>query len=119
MEASEPMGEPRDGVAFAAARAVLNEIVVSSADGAGVVDETAHGVQLMIAGEDKFPFAGLFAVLVAFLATSQEVVEDFEQAVALPDALPKIGGREAIRIDRVARAFVVAPVEGQEARCPP
>ena len=46
----------------------------------------------------------------------QDVEQDVEQAVALPDLLPQVGRLVAVRILWAARAAAVAVVEWQEMR---
>ena len=55
VQGREPMGQPPDGVALAAAGGVLDEVVVARALPARRVHEHPHRLKLMVAGEDHGP----------------------------------------------------------------
>ena len=71
--------------------------------------QPARRIQLMVARENP----ALQALLV-ITHRHQIAAQDFQPAIALPDFFPKIGGGGAIRVVRIARAEVSAPIEGQE-----
>ena len=83
------------------------------------IHEPAHRFELVVAGEDHRFDPHLPALVVAFLVGLEvdEAREQVEQAVAREDFFPEVGGAVgvSVRIGRVARAAVAAPVEGQEA----
>ena len=119
VQGGELVGQPGDGEALAAARRVLDEIAVSRPGRAGVGDEPAHAVELLVAGEDEEAPAGLAPVLVLLLDLVDELAHQVEHAVARPGLLPEIGGGVAVLRRRhgwIAGAAEAAPVEGQEAR---
>src|SRR6266852_184299 len=53
VEQSQLMCKPCDRVALAASSAVLDQVMLSSTMLAGVPQEAAHGVELVVSGEDK------------------------------------------------------------------
>ena len=120
MQGREPMGQPSDGVALAAAGGVLDEIVVPRALPARGVHEHPHRLELMVAGEDHGLRPDSVAPFVALLVDLQvhEAGEDVEQAVALQHLFPQIGRATgpSRRIGRVAGRAVGSLVEGQELR---
>lgn len=75
------MRQPGDGVRLAAAGRVLDEVGLPRAVFAGVGDELAHAVKLVVAGEDQEAPAGLAAVLVFFLHLVDEVADEVKHAV--------------------------------------
>src|SRR5665648_497820 len=82
--------------------------------GAGHVgQEPADHIELVVSRPDlhRPPAAGLLVLGLHHLGV---VLEDIGEAVLSEDALPQVVGLEAVRVGRVARAVVPAPVEGQE-----
>ena len=116
----QPVRQPADGVALAAARRVLDEVVVPHALAAGGIHQHAHRLKLVVAREDHRLRLDLAALVVALLLDLQvdEAREEVEQAVPLQHLFPQVG--RAIgppgRIGRVPGAAVAALVEGQEVR---
>lgn len=64
MESGKAMSEPSDGVALAATRTVLDEIMLTCRVLAGMSDKLANGIELVVAWEDKGLLAGLFAFVI-------------------------------------------------------
>ena len=113
------MGQPANRVAFAAARRVLNQVVVARALRPRIGFEFAHHVKLMIARKDQRFALHLLAVLNALDDLQmQEARQDVHEAVARPDLLPQVGRFVAAWIIGIARARAVTQVEGQEVRGP-
>ena len=116
----QSMRQPADGVALAAARRVLDEIVVADALAPGRVHQRAHGLKLVVAREDHRLLLDLAALVVALLLDLEmdEPRQQVEEAVPLQDLLPQIGRAIGAprRVGRVAGAAVAPFVEGQEVR---
>ena len=113
----QPVGEPGDGEALAAARRMLDEIALARAVLSGVGDKAPDGVELLIARENKGSLSGLPAFLVLFLDLMDELADEVEDAVAGPDLLPEVGRGVAFlrrRDGRISRAAELPLVEGQE-----
>ena len=113
----ELVGQPRDGEALAAAGRVLHEVALAGAVVARVAHEPAHAVELLVAREYQVTRAGLAPAVVLGLDLVDELADEVEDAVAGPDLLPQVVGRETGpggRDRRVARAAVAPSVEGQE-----
>jgi len=116
----EVVGEPGDRVALARAGRVLDEVVVPGPVLAGMSDELAGRVELVVAREDEvLRSEGLPVDHSLGSLQVHEAFEDVEPAVALEHLLPEIGGAMTAGIGRVARARVSgwsadAAVEGQE-----
>ena len=120
MQGREPMGEPADRVALAAARGVLDEVVVARALAAGGVHQQADRLELVMAGEDHGLHPDLAPPVVALLVDLQvdEAGEEVEQAVGRQHLLPQVcravvpaGG-----VGRVAGCALESLVERQEFR---
>lgn len=60
VESHEPVGEPGDGVGFAASRTVLNEVVFAGSVLPDVFEEFGDDVELVVSGEDEGFSAGFF-----------------------------------------------------------
>ena len=120
VQGREPMRQPADRVALAAAGRVLDEVVVPHTLAARGVHQHAHRLKLVVARKDHRLRLDLAALVVALLVDLQvdEAREEVEQAVPLQHLFPEV--RRAIgppgRIGRVAGAAVAALVEGQEVR---
>ena len=114
----EPVGEPGDGEALAAAGRVLDQVAPARAVVARVAHEPAHAVELLVAGEDQEALAGLAPAIVLRLDLVDELADEVEDAVPGPDPLPQVVGGEARpggRDRRVAGAAEAPLVERQEA----
>ena len=61
MEGRQPVGEPGDGEALAAAGRMLDEVALAGAVLAGMGDQPPHGIELLIAGEDQGSLSGFAA----------------------------------------------------------
>ena len=113
----EPVGEPSDGEALAAAGRVLNQVALAGAVVARVAHESAHAVELLVAREDQEARAGFASAVVLCLDLVDELTHEVEDAVAGPDTLPQVVGREARpggRDRRVPRPAEAPLVEWQE-----
>ena len=74
-----------------------------------VGNQPAYGIQLVIAGKDQRLLARLVALVVQHVHLLNEVIEDFQQAIALPDSLPQVRGLET----RFSRR-IVGPVRTEQ-----
>ena len=112
-------GQPRNGVGFARARAVLDQVVVPRAAGPHVGQQLCHYVQLMVPREDH-PLALHRAGLGVPVHLQVHIfVQDLQQAVFTEHRLPQVGRVVAVGVDGVALAAhlpgaVAALVEGQK-----
>ena len=120
VQGREPMRQPADCVALAAARGMLDEVVVPHAVAARRVHQHAHRFELVVAGEDHGLRLDLAAPIVAFLVGLQvdEAGEEVEQAVTLQHLLPQVGRAvgPTLWIRRVPRGSLATLVEGQKVR---
>ena len=90
VEAGEPMGQPGDAVAFAAAGGVLDQVVVPRPLGLRRRQQLPHGVELMVAGEDDRLLADLLTALDLLIdGQVHEAGEDVEPSVALARLPPR------------------------------
>ena len=122
VQSREPMREPGDREALAAAGRVLDQVTLPGTMPERIGHEPAHAVELLIAREDQKAPAGLAAPLVFLLDLVDELPHEVEHAVARPGLLPQIGGGVAgprRRHRRIAGAAEPAPVERQKARLRP
>ena len=112
-EADQLVGQPGDGVALAAARRVLDQVASASPVSCGVGQQTAHHVELVVAGPDLRPRlpAGLFVLRLDHLGV---VLQDVGEVLAGQHLAPQVVRLDAARVGRVAGAVVPAPVEWQE-----
>ena len=113
----EPVGEPGDGEALAAAGRVLDQVALARAVVARVADEPAHAVELLVAGEDQEALAGLPPAIVLRFDLVDELSDKVDDAVAGPDVLPQVVGGEASaggRDRRVSGTAEAPLVERQE-----
>ena len=90
IEGGELMRDPGDGVRFAGAGAVLDEVFRAGTFGAGGFDELADDVPLLIAGEDHrllliFPTVPILRLLNFEM---HEACEDIEQVVGQQHLVP-------------------------------
>lgn len=112
-QANQLMGQPRNGIRLAAARAVLNQVATPDAMLLHIPEQRFHHVQLMIAGEDLFDGL-LFCLRVCFLDHLGIVFNDAAKFLFGQDILPQVIRHEPIRVGWIASAVVVTLVEGQE-----
>ena len=109
------VSQPGDGVALAAAGRVLDQVAPARAVGAGVGQQPAHHVELMVARPDLGPSLPA-ALLVLRLHHLGVVLQDVGEAPPGQHLPPQVVDRQPVRVGRVARAVVPAPVERQEPR---
>ena len=106
VQGREPMRQPTDGVALAAARGMLDEVVVPHALATRGVHQYAHRLELVVAGEDHGLRLDLAALIISFLVDLQvdEAGEEIEQAVTLQHLFPQVCRTvgPALRIRRVS-----------------
>ena len=113
MQHREPVGEPGDGEALAAAGRMLDQVALAGAVVACVAHEPAHAVELLVAREDQEPPARPAPAVVLRLDLVNELPDEIEDAVAGPDPLPQVVGRKTRtggrdrRIPRAAEATLV------------
>ncbi len=93
VEHRELVGEPGDGVGLAAPGRMLDEVALAGPLLARVGHEPSHGVELVVAGEDQAPAAGLPPRLVLLLDLVDEVLDQVQDAVPSPDPVPQVGRR--------------------------
>ncbi|MFM2432421.1 MAG: hypothetical protein RLZZ511_3635 [Cyanobacteriota bacterium] len=111
-EFDELVGKPGDGVAFAGTSGVLNQVALLDAMVFGVSEEGADEVELVVAGKDEF--VALPAVVSRLFDDLGVFFEDVAEAGFGEDVCPKVVGLDAVGVDGVACAVVVALVEGEE-----
>ena len=120
MQARQPMRQPTDRVPLAAARGMLDEVVVPHAVAACRVHQHAHRFELVVAGEDHGLRLDLAAPIVALLVDLQvdEAREEIEQAVTLQHLFPQVRRAvgPALRIGRVPGCSGATLVEGEKVR---
>ena len=118
VQGGEPMRQPADSVALAAARRVFNQIVMADALAARCRHHLPYRLQLVVAGEDHLLLAHLLAFVADFLVNVQveEARQQIQQAFAAEHLFPKIGGLviSALLVRRITCAAVPALVEGQK-----
>ena len=118
-EADQLVGEPGDRVRFPRPRRMLNQIPTAGAVRAGMRQQPAHDIELVVAREQ----------LLAFDPTGPGVLpgddlgvilDDVGEAGGRQDLLPQIVGGEAGGVRRISGAVVPALVERQKPRgfCP-
>ena len=109
------MREPRNCVAFAAPRRMLNQIAPPRAMLPRIGEQLADDIELMIARKDLFIafFAGVGALFFDDLGV---VFQNVGQALFAQNRFPEVLGRESGGIRRVARAVVPAHVKRQKPR---
>src|SRR3989442_15982388 len=109
------MRKPGDGVRLAAARRVLDQVPLTDPVGAHIGQGLPHDAKLVVA---RPYLAALLpaASRVLFLDDLRIVLEDVCQSRRGEQRLPEVVRLEAVRVNRIARAVVVALVEGQEPR---
>ena len=116
----QTMRQPSDGVALAAAGGMLDQGVVPHAFPPRHIDQQAHRLKLVVAGKDQRLRLHLAPLLIAllFALQVQETGQQVQQAAALQNFLPKVGGAvvASFRVRRVAGAGISALVKGQKAR---
>ena len=96
---------------------MLDQVALARAVVARVAHEPAHAVELLVAREDEEARAGLPPAVVLCLDLVDELTHEVEDAVAGPDLLPQVVGREARpgrRDRRVSRPAEAPLVERQE-----
>ena len=113
LQPGQLMRQPCNGIGLAAARAVLNEIALADAVLLHIRQQAFHRRQLMIAREDLL-IPGFAGFLVLFLDQRGVVLDDAREHVLGQNLLPQVIRHQAVRIGRVARAVLVALVEGQK-----
>ena len=109
------VGQPGNGVALAAAGRVLDQVAPARAVLASVGEQPAHHVELVVARPDlRAPLPA--ALLVLGLHHLRVVLQDVGKAPPRQHLPPQVVDRQSVRVGRVARAVVPAPVERQEPR---
>jgi hypothetical protein len=121
VERGELMGGPGDGVGFARAGAVLDEVLVPGALRARRLQQFPHDIPLMVTRKDHRLLLPLPAVPVLLLDDLEvnETGEDVEQVFGQQHLIPKVVRGVPVDVVRhvVARAAVRgAAIEGQEDR---
>ena len=88
VQGREPMSEPGDRKALAAAGGVLDQIALPCTVPKGLGHEPAYTVELLVAREHQKAFAGLASSVVLLLDLVDELPHEIEHAVARPGLLP-------------------------------
>ncbi len=116
VQVEQAQREPGDGVGLAGARGVLDEVLLAAAVALDVVGEGAHGVPLVVAGEDQFCAA-------VGLLLREEALQDLHEVVPPQHLAPQVGGGvaalpfgdgPAVALASGRVGAVGALVEGQE-----
>ena len=119
VQRSELMRKPGDGKAFAAARRMLDEVLRARPPRAGVGNEFANAIQLLIARKNQESLARLATGFVLVLYFVNELAHQIKHAVPRPGCFPKIGcGVAGLRGrgGRIAGPAEFAPIVGKKAR---
>lgn len=115
------MRQPCDGVGFAGACTVLNQIILRCAVVTDITQQLANHIELMIPRE--YDILGLFRfscqLVFAFLRFDEdELADEVEDSILFQNILPHIGDTVLVFEGGVTRtgidAFAVAHVEWQE-----
>ena len=88
MQRREPMREPGDRKALAAAGRVLDQIALLCTVPQGIGDEPAHTIELLVAWEHQKAFAGLAPSVVLLLDLVDELPHEVEHTITRPGLLP-------------------------------
>ena len=114
------MGQPANGVAFAAAGRVFDQVIMPDALTACSLDQETDGLELVIARENHGFFYELPALLIALLfdLEMEKAGQQVKQAVPLQDLFPQIRGaiRPPVWVGRIARAALMSFVQRQKMR---
>ena len=96
---------PRNGVALAAARGMLDQVVAARSFGGGTRDQLAHHAQLVVAREDD----GIH--LVARALDLGEALHDLQQRLGLQHLREQVVGAASLFHGRIAGVAVVSLIE--------
>ena len=107
------MCQPSNGIRLTAARAVLNQVATPDAMLLYIPEQRFHHIQLMIKGKDLFDTL-LLCLRVCFLDHLGIVFDAAAKLLLSQDILPPVIRHQPIRVGRIARAVIIALVEGQE-----
>ena len=115
LQPDELVREPGNGVRFAAARRVLDQVAPARPVGTRIGQHLPHDIDLVIARPDLLAFflAGAWILLHDNLRV---IFQDVGQPRRGEHLFPEVVGLEAVRVGRVAGAVLVTLVEGQEPR---
>ena len=110
VKARQAMGQPGDGVRFAAAGRVLDQVVGPGAMLSGIGHQFSHAIKLVIAREDHGLSSDLLAAELLLLDLQMhEPRQDVEEAMPFQDLFPQVGGLIASRVLGIAGAGAAAP----------
>ena len=115
LQRDELMGQPGDRIALAAAGRVLDQVPLPRPVRAGVLQEPAHHVELLVPRPDLDPLA-LARLRVLRRHHLRVVLHDVGHARAGEDVAPQVFRPETVRVGRIAGPALPAAVEGQEPR---
>lgn len=115
LQTNELVRQPCDGVRLAAARRMLDQVALARAVRAHIGQRLPHHTELVVA-RPHLPALLLAGARVLLRDDLRVVLEDVGQPRRGEHLFPQVVRLEAMRIGRVARAVVVALVEGQEPR---
>ena len=105
--------QPGNGVGFAAARRMLDEVFVPDAFLLHIGKKRTHHHKLMKARKNLL-MTDFFGVFVNFGNNLRVVFDDVGKRLLLQNVFPQIGRLEAVRVDGIARAVVMSFVKGQK-----
>ena len=115
-KAVKPIGQPRDGVAFAAPRRMLDKVIFSRAVCLCIGFEFSDGGQLVVPGKNDALFLLLFSTLGFYVRFQvDEPPHNVEPTVSLLDFFPQVGGLVAVGVERIARPAIETFVKGEKA----
>ena len=114
VQVAQEVGRPGDRLCLAAARRVLNQVLLARSFFQHFGQQVTSYVKLMETGEDDLLDVFLFVTL-----GDQITAKDVQPAISLPNILPEVGRLVPVRVCRVAFPTVLprpvaALVEGQE-----
>src|SRR5665213_1635715 len=102
------MCKPRDGVGFARASRVLDQLVSTGPVTARRGEECRHGVPLMEAREHRYGLTGLLAIGVTDLLDVHERTKEVQPGVTRPHQFPQVRSAMSCGIHWVAGTAVRA-----------
>ena len=103
------MGQPCNGIGFATARRVLNQIIFLAMVFCDICHQFAHGIELVIPGENQRFLGDTLAsirVFLGFLLQENDFINQIQHCIFLEDIFPHIRNIDAVFVVRVALAGV-------------
>ena len=103
------MGQPCNGIGFATARRVLNQIIFLAMVFCDICHQFAHGIELVIPGENQRFLGDTLAsirVFLGFLLQENDFINQIQHCIFLEDIFPHIRNIDAVFVVGVALAGV-------------